>query len=377
MSALPTPYAPATSFSSDMAMSAGAVPSNEGAKWDAEFAAIQVFLTATQARLNQLQRSDGTLGTKVVSLDTLGTDVLLAIGSQIVGRGAWGTANSYLVGNVVIQSAISYFCVTSHVSGTFATDLASIYWIAISAGAVGAGLIQSSAAFAAGVVNSAAILDGTITGADIASATVTGANIAAGTVLTGNIGTNTILAGNLAAGSVTSAAILDGSIVAADIAPLSITNSLLATGSVSIDKLATGTGVTTGGTGASAYTTNSTTLSDVTGVLIPVASGSLIHFQSHVNMTTALAGMQIAFDTFVGSGSYNWYFIDNATGNVSAGALIAVASTSTTIAAGTLTGKLIVNGWALASAATNLQLRFKSVTAAQVTTVSAGSFIRG
>ena len=42
---------------------------------------------------------------------------------------AWVTTHAYVVGNFVLQSALIYYCVTNHTSGTFATDLAAGKWV--------------------------------------------------------------------------------------------------------------------------------------------------------------------------------------------------------------------------------------------------------
>jgi hypothetical protein len=44
------------------------------------------------------------------------------------GGSAWTTSTSYVVGDVVIQSSVWYFCLIAHTSGTFATDLANGRW---------------------------------------------------------------------------------------------------------------------------------------------------------------------------------------------------------------------------------------------------------
>jgi len=43
---------------------------------------------------------------------------------------AWQTSTSYVPGNYVTQSAIIYYCLIAHTSGTFATDLAAGDWVA-------------------------------------------------------------------------------------------------------------------------------------------------------------------------------------------------------------------------------------------------------
>lgn len=43
---------------------------------------------------------------------------------------AWQTSTAYVVGNYVTQTAVIYYCLIAHTSGTFATDLAAGKWIA-------------------------------------------------------------------------------------------------------------------------------------------------------------------------------------------------------------------------------------------------------
>lgn len=49
--------------------------------------------------------------------------------APLVHRGAWITATAYAVRDVVRSDGSAYVCVADHVSGTFATDLASSYWV--------------------------------------------------------------------------------------------------------------------------------------------------------------------------------------------------------------------------------------------------------
>ena len=48
----------------------------------------------------------------------------------------WLTATPYVVGDTVIESNKIYYCLTAHTSGTFATDLAAVKWVEISAPSV-------------------------------------------------------------------------------------------------------------------------------------------------------------------------------------------------------------------------------------------------
>lgn len=46
-------------------------------------------------------------------------------------KGAWMTATSYVVGDIVTNGNSTYLCATAHTSGTFATDLAAAKWVVI------------------------------------------------------------------------------------------------------------------------------------------------------------------------------------------------------------------------------------------------------
>jgi hypothetical protein len=61
-----------------------------------------------------------------------------AMGGSGGGIGLWVTANGYAVDDVVIESNNIYICLTAHTSGTFASDLASLYWLRLSTDVTGA-----------------------------------------------------------------------------------------------------------------------------------------------------------------------------------------------------------------------------------------------
>src|SRR5215217_6949087 len=43
---------------------------------------------------------------------------------------AWATATAYKAGDYVTQASVIYYCLAAHTSGTFATDLAGVKWVA-------------------------------------------------------------------------------------------------------------------------------------------------------------------------------------------------------------------------------------------------------
>ena len=66
---------------------------------------------------------------------------------------AWATTTPYFVGNHVLESGVTYECVTKHTAGTFSTDLAAVKWVVTTS--LGAGtsciLTASTAAWGTGV----------------------------------------------------------------------------------------------------------------------------------------------------------------------------------------------------------------------------------
>lgn len=48
----------------------------------------------------------------------------------VASASAWLTSTGYVIGNYVTQSAIIYYCIKNHTSGTFAVDLAAGDWVA-------------------------------------------------------------------------------------------------------------------------------------------------------------------------------------------------------------------------------------------------------
>lgn len=128
---LPTPYTRQTSFTDWEANHPGEPA--PGTSLDAEFNAVQVSITDTQARLAQIQRDDGRLADASVGPDQLDDQVIALIGGGFVPRGAWAPFTKYDVGDAVEVSGSLYAAVVKHVSAaTFAADQAAGYWMFIS-----------------------------------------------------------------------------------------------------------------------------------------------------------------------------------------------------------------------------------------------------
>jgi len=106
---------------------------------------------------NTLSLDGSTPNAMSADLDMGGNDVLNALsvnatqlylgGTRVTSvsatpswRGAWVTATTYYVDDIVRNSGSSYICVVEHTSGTFSTDLSAVKWeLLAQQGAAGAG----------------------------------------------------------------------------------------------------------------------------------------------------------------------------------------------------------------------------------------------
>jgi len=103
-----------------------------GLKVDVELDAASSSIASLVNAVKDVRRSDGALKNQIVTPDSLSAaSRALIAGGAIVPRGAWATAASYAVRDLVSQEGASYVAVTAHTSGTFATDLADGKWMLI------------------------------------------------------------------------------------------------------------------------------------------------------------------------------------------------------------------------------------------------------
>jgi hypothetical protein len=139
----PPDYTPATDFSEDEANNAGGRSTVRTANLDAEHAAIAASINAINDNLSLNQRDDGEIRDQRVKSHTLSAEVLAMLTAYgATPRGAWLTATSYAIKDLVSQSGNTYMAVTAHTSGTFSTDLAAGRWILFTLGvAIGAGSV--------------------------------------------------------------------------------------------------------------------------------------------------------------------------------------------------------------------------------------------
>jgi hypothetical protein len=128
----PPAYNKTTNFASDESNNVSGRSTVRTTAVDTELNNIATTLAAILVNLALNQRDDGEIRDGRVKLHTLASDVkaLTALGGNV--RGAWLTATSYAVRDVVTQGGVTYLCAVAHVSGVFATDLAAVRWIAVS-----------------------------------------------------------------------------------------------------------------------------------------------------------------------------------------------------------------------------------------------------
>lgn len=158
--AQPTPYVRQYDLAS--VQSGNSLIPIPGSYLDQELNAVKHTLDQTLANLARIQRDDGALANGIVGVAALSSDVkaLMATGAAI--QGSWVTGTTYLVGNIVENSANAYFCLDDHVAGaSFATDLGAGLWVALT---------------------SSTPVDGSISTAKLADLAVTTAKLAADAV---------------------------------------------------------------------------------------------------------------------------------------------------------------------------------------------------
>lgn len=108
-----------------------------GADFDTDLDRVKTLADAVVAAIAQVRNDDGSVKNVSVGVDQLKTEVLTLL-DGITPRGAWLTATSYAIGDLVREANVLYFALVAHTSGVFATDLAASKWMAISAATGGA-----------------------------------------------------------------------------------------------------------------------------------------------------------------------------------------------------------------------------------------------
>lgn len=130
----PQPYTILTSFASDEANAVSGRSTVKTTALDTELANIQVSVNKLVTNIGLIQRDDGVLMDRSVSVVSLSTAVLALIGSAgftVSNPLGWLTATSYPARAVVTNGTGTYVSAVAHVSGVFATDLAAGKWATI------------------------------------------------------------------------------------------------------------------------------------------------------------------------------------------------------------------------------------------------------
>lgn len=126
MSSAPQPYERVTSFYSFEATYP--TQPKSGASLDAEFNAVRSSLNATQARLAEIQRDDGSLANASVHPQSITSETYVLLGSDYIPKGSWLTATLYDAADLVEHNGLNYLAIVDHTSDDFDVDLASGKW---------------------------------------------------------------------------------------------------------------------------------------------------------------------------------------------------------------------------------------------------------
>lgn len=130
--AQPTPYNPTNDFSQDEVNSVAGRSTVKTAGLDSELAAISTTIGQILANLKILQRDDTKLANALVHANAFDAGALALMASKSWDvKGAWATSTAYVVGDLVENGGYSYICAVAHTSGTFSTDQAAGYWVAL------------------------------------------------------------------------------------------------------------------------------------------------------------------------------------------------------------------------------------------------------
>lgn len=124
--AQPTPYSRQYNFTNYQTVSPSApLPA---AQVDLELNSVKLTLDQVLNNLKILQRDDTAFANNSIGYDQLKAELN---GFGFNPPTNWVTLHNYVVRDTVFQSAKFYQCLVSHVSGTFATDLAAGDWLLI------------------------------------------------------------------------------------------------------------------------------------------------------------------------------------------------------------------------------------------------------
>jgi hypothetical protein len=131
MSNVPPDYVKTTSFTTlaTLPITSAGLP---GSELDSEFNKVATTVNQTIDRLALIQKDDGTIRSKLVTIDSLSPETTAAItaaGARITGE--WVAGLSYLPGDIVIYGAdnYAYICADQHTSSaSFESDFSAKVW---------------------------------------------------------------------------------------------------------------------------------------------------------------------------------------------------------------------------------------------------------
>src|SRR5690348_14142829 len=151
-----------------------------GGSLDEELSRVKAVTDAIRANLALIQRDDTALANRSVGFDQLKTEVQIGINPP----SAWQTATNYVARDTVFENSAFYICEESHVSGTFATDLAAGKWSLIASfeAATSAGSVSYDHATSGLVATTVqAAIDEVVSDVNTLSTTVSGFALVAST----------------------------------------------------------------------------------------------------------------------------------------------------------------------------------------------------
>ena len=131
MSNVPPDYIKATSFTT-LATQPITISGLPGSQLDSEFTNVSETVNQTIDRLSLVQKDDGSLRSKVVTIDSLSPETAAAIttaGARISGE--WAVGAKYVPGDVIIYGAdnYAYICAVTHTaSANFESDFSAKAW---------------------------------------------------------------------------------------------------------------------------------------------------------------------------------------------------------------------------------------------------------
>ena len=201
---------------------------HSGVDIDTEFNAVKVALDETQDALAGIMDDDGRVKRGSVGRAQLDSSITLGVAPPEL----WVTNTAYDADvSVVFNDLVLYICVTSHTSGTFATDLAAGKWTVLAD-------FSATAAIEAGSITTAKLADGAVTEDKLGSSAITTVKISNANVTEAKIASGAVTETKIGTGAVTETKLGDSAVAAAKIATSAVTTTKIADSNVTTAKIA-------------------------------------------------------------------------------------------------------------------------------------------